>query len=152
MSNYEKVCAIRGDQGKAIRALMDRIADKWTLLIVATLHERRLRFSELQQHIPGISQRMLSLTLKHLARDGLVTRTSHPEVPPRVEYELTPLATTLIPHAIALADWAIENNPAIDALHAEREGADLALAGAGGLAEDGGGVAGDGRAGDIPLV
>jgi DNA-binding HxlR family transcriptional regulator len=114
-SNYEDVCLIRGDQGKAIRALLDRIADKWTLLIIATLHDGRLRFTQLQKHIPGISQRMLTLTLRHLERDGLVTRTVHAEVPPRVEYELTPIADSLIPHAVALANWAVENNPGIDA-------------------------------------
>jgi len=79
--------------------------------------------SELQQHIPGISQRMLSLTLKHLARDGLVTRTSYPEVPPRVEYELTPMASTLIPHAVDLANWAVEHNPEIDAFRARHDDA-----------------------------
>jgi DNA-binding HxlR family transcriptional regulator len=89
MSQYEKTCLIRADAGRAIRAVLDRIGDKWTLLVVATLHERRMRFTELQRHIPGISQRMLSLTLRHLGRDGLVTRTAHAEVPPRVEYELT---------------------------------------------------------------
>lgn len=114
MSRYEDVCLIRGDQGRSIRALLDRIADKWTLLIIATLHDGKLRFTRLQQHIPGISQRMLSLTLRHLERDGLVTRTVYAEVPPRVEYELTPLAVTLLPHAVALANWAVENNPAID--------------------------------------
>ena len=115
MSRYEDVCLIRGDQGRAIRALLDRIADKWTLLIIATLHDGRLRFTQLQRHIPGISQRMLSLTLRNLERDGLVTRTVFAEVPPRVEYELTETANTLIPHAVALANWAVENNPEIDA-------------------------------------
>ncbi|MFB2599472.1 winged helix-turn-helix transcriptional regulator [Herbiconiux sp. P17] len=109
MSDYQKVCLIRGDQGKAIRALLDRIADKWTLLVIATLHDERLRFTELQRRIPGISQRMLSLTLSHLTRDELVTRTAYREVPPRVEYELTPAAISLIPHAVALADWAVHN-------------------------------------------
>jgi DNA-binding HxlR family transcriptional regulator len=71
---YEDVCLIRGDHGRAIRALLDRIADKWALLIIATLHDRRLRYTELQQRIPGISQRMLSLTLRKLERDGLVIR------------------------------------------------------------------------------
>ena len=118
MSDYENVCLIRGDHGKSIRALLDRIADKWSLLIIATLHDGRMRFTHLRQHIPGISQRMLSLTLRHLERDGLVTRTVHAEVPPRVEYELTPVANTLIPHAVALANWAVENNPAIDAHNA----------------------------------
>ncbi len=115
MSGYEDVCFIRGDHGRAIRALLDRIADKWALLIIATLHTQRLRFTELQQRIPGISQRMLSLTLRKLERDGLVIRTAYAEVPPRVEYEPTELAVSLIPHAIALADWAIKHNPDIDA-------------------------------------
>lgn len=115
MSRYENVCLVRGDQGRSIRALLDRIGDKWTLLIVTTLHDGRLRFTELQRRIPGISQRMLALTLSHLRRDGLVTRIAHAEVPPRVEYELTDLARTLIPHAVALAEWAIEHNPEIEA-------------------------------------
>jgi DNA-binding HxlR family transcriptional regulator len=115
VSDYKDVCLIRGDQGRAIRALLDRIADKWALLIMATLHSERLRFTELQKRIPGISQRMLTLTLRKLERDGLVIRTAHAEVPPRVEYEPTELAATLIPHAIALASWAIEHNPDIDA-------------------------------------
>lgn len=124
MSDYKDVCLIRGDQGKAVRALLDRIADKWALLIIATLHAQRLRFTELQQNIPGISQRMLSLTLRKLTRDGLVVRTAHAEVPPRVEYELTDLATTLIPHAVALANWAVEHNPDIDANRAAYDSAD----------------------------
>jgi DNA-binding HxlR family transcriptional regulator len=115
VSGYEDVCLIRGDHGRAIRALLDRIADKWALLIMATLHTQRLRFTELQQRIPGISQRMLSLTLRKLERDGLVIRTAYAEVPPRVEYEPTELAASLIPYAIALADWAIRHNPEIDA-------------------------------------
>jgi DNA-binding HxlR family transcriptional regulator len=89
MSKYEKACLIRGDGGRAIRAILDRIGDKWTLLVVATLHGERMRFGELQQRIPGVSQRMLTRTLRHLERDGLVSRTVFAEVPPRVEYELT---------------------------------------------------------------
>lgn len=115
MSRYERLCLIRGDQGRAVRALLDRIADKWVLLIIATLHDGRLRFTELQHRIPGVSQRMLSLNLKKLERDGLLTRTVHAEVPPRVEYELTDLARSLIPHAVALADWASDNIPTIEA-------------------------------------
>ncbi len=95
VSDSEDVCLIRGDQGRAIRALLDRIANKWALLIIATLHTQRLRFTELQQRIPGISQRMLTLTLRKLERDGLVIRTAHAEVPARVEYEPSELAATL---------------------------------------------------------
>ncbi len=85
------------------------------------LYAQRLRFSELQQRVQGISQRMLALTLRKLERDGLVIRTAYAEVPPRVEYELTELATTLIPHAIALAEWAAEHNPEIDAHRAAHD-------------------------------
>ncbi|MER6236006.1 helix-turn-helix domain-containing protein [Streptomyces clavifer] len=110
MEQYEHTCMIRGDGGRAIRAILDRICDKWTMLIVATLEQGRMRFSHLQQHIPGISQRMLTLTLRNLERDGLVSRTVYAEVPPRVEYALTPQGESLIPPALALARWAIEHN------------------------------------------
>jgi len=116
---YEDLCVIRGDSGRGIRSILDRIANKWTMLVVVTLHEGGLRFSELQRHIPGISQRMLSLTLRHLERDGLVSREVFAEVPPRVVYELTPLGGTLIQPAMALANWASDNNPQIDVHRAE---------------------------------
>jgi DNA-binding HxlR family transcriptional regulator len=103
---------------RAVRALLDRIADKWALIVIATLHRRRLRFTELRRHIPGISSRMLTLTVRNLERDGLLVRTRHAEVPPRVEYEASDLARTLIPHAVALAAWAHEHNPDIDASRA----------------------------------
>ena len=114
MSEYEKACLIRGDGGRAIRGILDRIGDKWSLLVVTTLHGRLMRFGELQQQIPGISQRMLTRTLRHLERDGLVDRTVFAEVPPRVEYELTPTGETLVEPAVTLAEWAIENNPDIE--------------------------------------
>jgi DNA-binding HxlR family transcriptional regulator len=114
LPGYKDVCLIRGDQGRAIRALLDHITDKWALLIIATLHSQRLRFTELQKRIPGISQRMLSLTLRKLERDGLIIRTAYAEVPPRVEYEPSELAASLIPHAVALADWAVKHNPEIE--------------------------------------
>jgi DNA-binding HxlR family transcriptional regulator len=114
MSEYEKTCLIRGDGGRAIRGILDRIGDKWTLLVVATLHGQRMRFTELGQRIPGISQRMLTLTLRHLERDGLVGRTVFAEVPPRVEYELTPMGRTLIEPAVTLAEWAIDHNPDVE--------------------------------------
>ncbi|WAC56215.1 winged helix-turn-helix transcriptional regulator [Gordonia sp. SL306] len=113
MADDERLCSIRGDLGQAVRGLLDRIADKWALLIIATLHDRQLRFTEVQRLIPGISQRMLSLTLRKLERDGLVARTAYAEVPPRVEYRLTDLADSLLPHAIALANWAAEHNDTI---------------------------------------
>jgi DNA-binding HxlR family transcriptional regulator len=114
VSKYEKSCLIRGDGGRAIRGILDRIGDKWTLLVVATLDGPPLRFSALQARIPGISQRMLTRTVRNLERDGLVSRTVYAEVPPRVEYELTSTGRTLIEPAVALAEWAVDHNPEIE--------------------------------------
>ena len=119
MSKFSDACLIRADAGKTLRSVLDRVGNKWTLLIVATLHDGRMRFTELQREVPGISQRMLSLTLRHLERDGLVKRTVHAEVPPRVEYELTAVGETLIEPALALASWAIEHNPSIEGSRAD---------------------------------
>ncbi|WP_422770193.1 winged helix-turn-helix transcriptional regulator [Plantactinospora sp. WMMC1484] len=118
MSQYEHTCMIRGDGGRTVRAILDRIANKWTLLIVATLDQSALRFTDLHQQIPGVSQRMLTLTLRNLERDGLVARTVYAEVPPRVEYALTPTGRSLIPPALALAGWAVEHVPHIEASRA----------------------------------
>ena len=101
-----------------IRELLDRIGDKWTLLVIGTLAEGALRYSDLQASIPGISQRMLTLTLKNLERDGLLTRTAYAEVPPRVEYELSAVGRTLIGPAVALAEWAVGNYPQIETARA----------------------------------
>lgn len=113
-SDYESSCSVDENDGRAIREVLDRVGDKWSLLLIATLQGDRLRFSELLRHIPGISQRMLTLTLRQLERDGLVTRTAHAEVPPRVEYELTDLGGTLILIARTIGDWAMANHPAIE--------------------------------------
>lgn len=88
-----------------VRQILDRIGDKWSLLVVALLEERTLRFTELRREIDGISQRMLTVTLRQLERDGLVRRTVYPVVPPKVEYELTPLGSTLHETIQALVDW-----------------------------------------------
>ena len=112
--DYENSCSVDEGAGRAIREVLDRVGDKWSLLLIATLRGDRLRFSELLRHIPGISQRMLTLTLRQLERDGLVTRTVHAEVPPRVEYELTERGETLIPIARTIGDWALANHPAIE--------------------------------------
>jgi DNA-binding HxlR family transcriptional regulator len=95
------------DQEKCpVREVLDRVGDKWSVLIVVLLGERSQRFSELHRAIEGISQRMLTLTLRVLERDGLVSRTVHPTVPPRVDYALTDLGRTLLGPLSALADWA----------------------------------------------
>lgn len=113
-SVYEGTCRERSDHdARVIRELLSRIGDKWSLLVIATLQSGRLRFSQLREHIPGVSQRMLTLTLRHLERDGLVSRTVHAEVPPRVEYELTELGRTLTEPAIALAAWAVDHHDGI---------------------------------------
>ncbi|MFG2918732.1 winged helix-turn-helix transcriptional regulator [Kitasatospora sp. NPDC048298] len=88
-----------------VRQILDRIADKWSLLVIALLDRRSLRFTELRREIDGISQRMLTVTLRQLERDGLVSRTVHPVVPPRVDYELTPLGRTLHSTIQSLVVW-----------------------------------------------
>lgn len=88
-----------------VRQALDRIGDKWTTLIIGMLENGPKRFSELQRGIGGISQKMLTQTLRSLERDGLVKRTLYPEVPPRVEYELTPLGETLCEPIAAIIQW-----------------------------------------------
>lgn len=88
-----------------VRQILDRIADKWSLLVIALLDRRKLRFTELRREIDGVSQRMLTVTLRQLERDGLVYRTVHPVVPPRVDYELTPLGVSLHETVQALVTW-----------------------------------------------
>ena len=95
----------------AVRELLTKIGDKWTIFVVLSLDllGGRARFSELERAVPGISQRMLSSTLKNLERDGLVIRELFPEVPPRVEYEITDLGKSLLRPTQGLVDWAKAN-------------------------------------------
>ncbi len=88
-----------------VRQILDRIADKWSLLVIALLDRRTLRFNELRREIDGISQRMLTVTLRQLERDGMVRRTVYAEVPPRVDYALTPLGGTLHETIQAFVVW-----------------------------------------------
>lgn len=97
----------------AVREVLNRVGDKWSVLIVQLLADGPKRFSELRRMIEGISQRMLTLTLKGLERDGLVTRTVYPTIPPRVEYQLTDLGRTLRKPIQSLAKWAQENRERI---------------------------------------
>jgi DNA-binding HxlR family transcriptional regulator len=97
----------------AVREVLNRVGDKWSVLVVALLGDGKKRFSELRRAIEGISQRMLTLTLKGLERDGLVTRTSYPTIPPRVEYELTKLGRSLLTPSTGLSDWAGRNRERI---------------------------------------
>jgi DNA-binding HxlR family transcriptional regulator len=92
------------------RQILDRIADKWTTLIIGMLaHGENRRFNQLRRAIGGISQKMLTQTLRDLERDGLVKRTMYAEIPPRVEYSLTPLGQTLCGPLSALGQWATDH-------------------------------------------
>jgi DNA-binding HxlR family transcriptional regulator len=93
----------------AVREVLNRVGDKWSAQVVALLRDGSKRFSELRRSIEGVSQRMLTLTLRGLERDGLVTRTVEPTIPPRVDYELTNLGRTLLDPILALAAWAQEH-------------------------------------------
>lgn len=96
-----------------VREVLSRVGDKWSILVVAVLRDGSMRFNDLRRSIDGISQRMLTLTLRGLERDGLVTRTVTPTTPPRVDYALTRLGRTLLDPIMALADWAETNRSAI---------------------------------------
>ncbi|GHH95793.1 winged helix-turn-helix transcriptional regulator [Streptomyces capillispiralis] len=89
-----------------LREVLDRVGDKWSVLIMAILGDGPRRYSELRRSIDGISQRMLTLTLRSLERDGLVIRTVTPTTPPRVDYELTPVGKTLSSRVSSLIEWA----------------------------------------------
>jgi DNA-binding HxlR family transcriptional regulator len=115
---------------RTISTLLSRIGDKWTVLVVQTLADGSKRFNELRREIPSVSQRMLTLTLRNLERDGLVSRTVTPTIPPRVDYELTGLGHSLQKPICGLASWAMENVGAIheaqasfDARHDEAQAA-----------------------------
>lgn len=92
-----------------------RLGEKWSILVVCNLRSGTQRFTVLKRNIPGISQRMLTLALRGLERDGIVRRTVHPTVPPRVDYELTPLGQSLVAPIDALGAWALAHQEEIDA-------------------------------------
>lgn len=97
-----------------IRQVLDRFGDKWSILVVELLsHKGRLRFSEIGQAIGDISQKMLTVTLRSLESDGLISREIFPEIPPRVEYELTTLGRSLVPHIESLTEWGRQNLGAV---------------------------------------
>jgi DNA-binding HxlR family transcriptional regulator len=98
---------------QTINGLLQRIGDKWSLLVVETLGEGSRRFNELRREIPSVSQRMLTLTLRNLERDGLVNRTVTPSIPPRVDYELTELGRSLQGPICGLVSWAHANSDAV---------------------------------------
>jgi DNA-binding HxlR family transcriptional regulator len=107
---------------RAIGDVLARVGDKWSVLVVTRLGERPMRFNELRRTIGGISQRMLTLTLRGLERDGLVTRTVFPTIPPRVDYALTALGRDLLQPVSALGDWALRNQAKIARARAKFDG------------------------------
>jgi DNA-binding HxlR family transcriptional regulator len=107
---------------RAVSGVLARVGDKWSVLIVSRLGKQPMRFNELKREIAGISQRMLTLTLRGLERDGLITRTVFPTIPPRVDYELTALGKSLLDPVNALADWALKNASRIETARAKFDG------------------------------
>jgi DNA-binding HxlR family transcriptional regulator len=103
-----------GSDCRGVAAVLSRVGDKWSVLVIMLLGDRPRRFNELKRMIGGISQRMLTLTLRGLERDGLVTRTVFPTVPPRVDYELTDLGRGLSEPVKALGAWAHRHQPDIE--------------------------------------
>ena len=116
----EEHLALIGSDGKISRVLA-RIGDKWSVLIVMLLTSRPHRFNEIKRAVGGISQRMLTLTLKGLERDGLVWRRVHPTIPRRVEYGLTELGCSLAEPVRSLGEWARAHTDELDAARARYE-------------------------------
>ncbi len=104
---------IQTAEGCPLRDILDRVGDKWSVLVVVLLGEGTHRFSDLRRSVDGISQRMLTHTLRQLERDGLISRTVYPSVPLRVEYALTALGETLLTPLAALACWAEQHRPKV---------------------------------------
>ncbi|MEU7915160.1 winged helix-turn-helix transcriptional regulator [Microbispora bryophytorum] len=106
-----------------LRSVLDRVGDKWSLILIGLLDKGPMRFTELLRTAPGISRRMLTLTLRSLERDGLVKRVIYPESPPRVEYEVTPFGRTLSEAVLALTRWVADSQ---DTIRANRHAFDKA--------------------------
>jgi DNA-binding HxlR family transcriptional regulator len=103
------------------REILGRVGDKWSLYVIALLGNRTMRFTELKRHTAGISQRMLTVTLRGLERDGIVTRTMYPVMPPRVDYALTSMGASLLGAVTELIGWAESHMDQIDAARASHD-------------------------------
>jgi DNA-binding HxlR family transcriptional regulator len=121
-----RVSDIESHDCRAVSGILGRIGDKWSVLIIQRLGEGPRRFNEIKRIIGGVSQRMLTLTLRNLERDGLVSRTVTPTVPPRVDYALTDLGRDLLIPVSALGQWAIQHTPCIEAARARFDASDAA--------------------------
>lgn len=117
-----EMCSTDNPASRVIREVLSRVGDKWSLLVIGLLHDGPRRFTEIQRSVDGISHRMLTQTLRSLERDGLVTRKSYPEIPPRVEYATTPLGRSLSEPVIGLVGWAATNHRAILDARSEFDG------------------------------
>ena len=111
---------------RAVSEILQRVGDKWTVLVVGKLGGGSMRFNELRQAVGGISQKMLTTTLRGLERDGFVTRTVFPTIPPRVDYELTELGRELLVPVNALGEWARLNTARVNAARARFDQASAA--------------------------
>lgn len=118
----------------AMRQVLERVGDRWSLIIVTALSEGPRRFNQLRRDLDGITQRMLTRTLRNLERDGLITRTVGTGKPPPVEYALSPLGRSLFGAVRHLLDWAVGHGDALDAARGDYDRANGAGAGAGGAA------------------
>ncbi|PTQ63385.1 HxlR family transcriptional regulator [Sphingomonas sp. PP-CE-3G-477] len=105
----ETMRPVNQDECQRISGVLSRIGDKWTVQIIMALQERPHRFNDIKRAVEGISQQMLTRTLKNLTRDGMISRTVHPTVPPQVEYALTDLGRSLSKPVVALGLWARAN-------------------------------------------
>nr|PZN82061.1 MAG: transcriptional regulator [Pseudomonadota bacterium] len=105
-------------QCRIVNDVISLVGDKWSVLIIMLLGQGRRRFSEIKRSVDGISQKMLTVTLRGLERDGYVTRTVYPTIPPRVEYELTDLGRDLLVPLRALGEWAVANHARVAAARA----------------------------------
>jgi DNA-binding HxlR family transcriptional regulator len=114
--------AHEGGDCRAVASVLARVGDKWSVLLIMMLDDGPKRFNELKRMIGGISQRMLTLTLRGLERDGLITRTVFPTIPPRVDYELTDLGRGLAKPVQALGQWAFEHKQEIEGARTKFDG------------------------------
>ena len=113
----------RSEDCRAVSDILQRVGDKWTVLVVGKLGEGQMRFNELRTAVGGISQKMLTTTLRGLERDGFVTRTVFPTIPPRVDYELTDLGYELLEPVNRLGEWARKNTARVNAARARFDAA-----------------------------
>ena len=113
----------RSEDCRAVSDILQRVGDKWTVLVVGKLGEGQMRFIELRTAVGGISQKMLTTTLRGLERDGFVTRTVFPTIPPRVDYELTDLGYELLEPVNRLGEWARKNTARVNAARARFDAA-----------------------------